>query len=236
MMLVDPSVRILARLHVLGSLFLGLVVWVPCQAQTAEVARVVDAAGRWATNGDLATVTTVGQPGPAGCSTNPAHINWSGFLNAFLMFPALDNDHDGIVDENDPDDDNDGLPDALELGGSAFDPTTVTDPLRADSDGDGMSDSQEAAVGTNPGDTNSLLRITGFRQHGAGVIVTWRSREGRTYDLLEAETVAGLVSNAVTVTNVTAVNGTGIWHEAESAGTDAADRSNAVYRVRVISP
>lgn len=51
-----------------------------------------------------------------------------------------DNDGDGILDYADPDDDNDGLTDAAEA-------IAGTNPLRADSDGDGKSDTYE--VGGN---------------------------------------------------------------------------------------
>jgi hypothetical protein len=217
-------------------LLLGLALATLCRAQTVEVARVVDATGRWSTNGAYVTVAAVGQPGPAGWSTNLAHINWSGFLNGFLMFPALDVDRDGIVDENDPDDDNDGLADAVEIGGQSFDPPTFTDSLLADTDGDGMTDGGEAAAGSNPLDANSLLTITRFGRSANGVVVTWQSREGRAYDLLTAGSVASIASNAVVVTNATAAGGTGVWHAAETSGTDTTGRTNAVYRVRISVP
>jgi hypothetical protein len=207
-----------------------------CHAQTVEVARVTDATGNWASNGAFTTVTAIGQPGPAGCVTNPACINWSGFLNSFLMFPALDHDHDGLPDENDPDDDNDGLADTLELSGSAFNPLTTTDPFRADSDQDGMSDAQESAAGTNPLDTNSLLRITRILRSGTGVLVTWQSREGYTYDLMGAAAVWDVATNAVAVTNATASMGTGVWRETVTSALDSGGGTNRFYRIRLTVP
>ena len=72
----------------------------------------------------------------------------------------MDTDGDGLIDALDPDSDGDGLNDGLELGltlrfvmpdtdlsAQAFiedaDPTTTTNPKRADSDGDGRSDGEE---------------------------------------------------------------------------------------------
>ncbi len=55
----------------------------------------------------------------------------------------FDNDGDGIPDTNDPDDDNDGLTDEEEA-------TLGTDPLNPDTDGDGILDGQETVDDTNP--------------------------------------------------------------------------------------
>ncbi len=67
--------------------------------------------------------------------------------DAFPLDPAewLDSDHDGIGDNADLDDDNDGLSDVDEIN------LHHTDPKRADSDGDGLSDPDELMVyHTNP--------------------------------------------------------------------------------------
>ena len=53
------------------------------------------------------------------------------------------------------DSDGDGLGDAMELAGTAFDPATPTDPRRRDSDGDGFGDGEEALAHTDPWNSQS---------------------------------------------------------------------------------
>jgi hypothetical protein len=82
----------------------------------------------------------------------------------------LDTDHDGIGNNADPDDDNDGIPDTWEIkyGLNPLDARDTTkdedgdglpnadeyrlgtDPLKPDTDGDGMTDKQEVDTGRNP--------------------------------------------------------------------------------------
>ncbi len=78
---------------------------------------------------------------------------------------GLDNDLDGSVDEGfadtdadrqadcvDPDDDNDGLPDADEA-------THGTDPLDRDTDDDGWLDGDEVVAGSEPSDASSIPEV-----------------------------------------------------------------------------
>jgi len=71
-----------------------------------------------------------------------------GTLNTADAFPydpteTLDSDNDGIGNNADPDDDNDGLTDVQEAG-------LGTNPLKKDTDADGMSDYAETQAGLDP--------------------------------------------------------------------------------------
>ena len=72
-------------------------------------------------------------------------LSWSqyGRLNLYGVLNIVDTDLDGLPNNVDDDDDNDGLTDSEEsvLG---------TDPLLADTDADGLSDSEEIVWGTDP--------------------------------------------------------------------------------------
>ena len=72
-------------------------------------------------------------------------LSWSqyGRLNLYGALSIVDTDLDGQPDVNDADDDNDGLLDSEES-------VLGTDPLLADTDDDGLSDLEEGTWGTNP--------------------------------------------------------------------------------------
>ena len=102
------------------------------RAQLTNEAGVVDGTGGWMATGQFLCVSSACQPGPVGVSFGPGFRNSSGFLSSFLLDPYLDNDADGIADEDDPDDDNDALFDASELSGLGFVPRTPTESMEAD--------------------------------------------------------------------------------------------------------
>jgi len=77
------------------------------------------------------------------------------------------------------DSDGDGMDDAFET--KHFGGPTNGIPER-DSDGDGLSNEQERWAGTDPGDSNSVLELTGIDlQTKAGVRLQWPSVLGRVY-------------------------------------------------------
>ena len=143
----------------------------------------VDGAGQWQSGGTFSNISAVGQSGGVSVSANGAMRNLAGFLNTFILKPALDTDRDGLADELDPDNDNDGLEDAVELAGSAFFPATTTDLNLADTDHDGATDAQEAAAGTDPLDASAYLRILSVRRVSTGVEVGWIGRSFYRYSM-----------------------------------------------------
>ena len=104
---------------------------------------------------------SVGQPtaGPSGSSLDLTTA-WSGFWPIVLGdAPTLDFDGDGIQAFLDPDDDNDGLEDAVETNTGLFlsASDTGTDPLDDDSDDDGILDGDEVLTGSDPNDSNDPI-------------------------------------------------------------------------------
>jgi hypothetical protein len=74
----------------------------------------------------------------------------------FNVTVQADHDHDGIADINDPDDDNDGMPDTRETA-NGFNP--LVDDSAGDPDGDGWTNLQEYIAGTSPGSSASFLKL-----------------------------------------------------------------------------
>lgn len=63
---------------------------------------------------------------------------------------------DSAGDVCDPDDDNDGIPDAVEVAGPPCgSASAATDPLKLDTDSDGFTDGAECALGTDPASAGS---------------------------------------------------------------------------------
>lgn len=76
---------------------------------------------------------------------------------------SADTDGDGYLDRDDPDDDNDGIPDVWEM---AYGGNRLGLAPAADSDGDGLSNLQEYVAGTHP------LKADGLRIGSCGI---WRA-------------------------------------------------------------
>jgi len=83
----------------------------------------------------------------------------------------------------------------------------VSSPTAFDSDGDGMSDGKEGVAGTNPMNSNDLLRLTKIEHVGTGARkITWSSVSGKEYDVYDTTDIASGFTN-VTASGLTAGGG-----------------------------
>jgi Bacterial TSP3 repeat len=71
----------------------------------------------------------------------------SGYSNEVSCYPSTDTDGDGSIDSQDPDDEDDGMPDAWEL---RYGLNPLINDAAGDSDGDGISNLAEYAAGSDP--------------------------------------------------------------------------------------
>ena len=132
-----------------------------------------------------------------------------------LLSPSCDTDADGICNEIDPDNDNDGLSDLAECNGSAFSPMTPTDLNVSDTDGDGVTDYDETIHGTNPQDAESALKISAIHMTEQGPAISWsgRGNNEREYTILSQDNLTD--SSKKEFVNIRiAEEGEGEWHEA----------------------
>ncbi len=203
-------------------------------AGVTEESRTLAGGGGWGSNQLVRTFSVVGSLAPGGAARNSSFVSQAGFAPSMVLHPAVDTDADGVIDENDPDDDGDGIGDANELSGDGFDPATPTDPLRADSDGDGATDGDESVAGTNPHDPDARLQITDARPQGTDVVLTWQSRGGYHYELLGATSMNALAISPSLLDSHTAGGGAAPWYEVLSSVTNTPGAPALFYRVNVV--
>ena len=115
----------------------------------------------------------------------------------------LDTDGDGTGNNSDSDDDNDGIADVDEIE------LYETDPLHPDTDGDGFSDGEEIAAGSNP------LNSTSLPVEPDSVTVYEDAEDGTTdgWDISRADPPGAQITNLyddVRQTRVIQLTGTGI--------------------------
>lgn len=156
-----------------------------------ENARVINAGGGVSGNASYISFGAIGQGCPAGFIQNADHLAGSGFYASFAMFTNLDNNSNGICDEFDPDDDSDGIPDAVELAGTMFDPICPTDMMNADSNGDGINDYWEAMNGMDPV-TPCEVKISRLELRDGHVVLHWDAHGNSTYKVLCGKSLSDL--------------------------------------------
>lgn len=121
------------------------------------------------------------------------------------LLTSEDADGDGLASTNEAvlgtspskaDTDDDGLSDSEELT------TYLTNPLNPDSDGDGASDKDEIDAGTNPNNPASLLMITSAGHTNGPVNLQWQSATGRIYRVVRSSDIGfgnyDVVGNSIT--------------------------------------
>lgn len=211
-------------------------------ADFRNLASVQDGCGGMSTNtvvlaGTAYTnVSAAGQPGGVCTSTNGGWINYAGFLQAVdIKRPGLDSDGDGVIDELSLDNDSDSLTDVAEIGGTAFNPWTITDVNRADSDGDGMRDGQEADAGSNPTNRNSMLAIVSIATVSSNNLITWHARADgvKKYVVMASDRPSYANPTRALATNTYSA-GAAPWYEADVSYTDCGATSNRYYFIRAI--
>ena len=172
----------------------------------AGIARVTNATTR------LHTAAGQGQPLDAVRAASGTTV-LPGFLAGALLASGLDHDADGIPDETDLDNDNDGLADLEELYGTAFASGTTTDVNCADCDGDGVNDGAEAGMHSNPWDAGSRLLLTAARCNTNQVTLCWRAQGGQRYSVLAGTNLLAAGPTNVVSGPVTASGGAAPWFD-----------------------
>jgi hypothetical protein len=203
-------------------------------AQFTNRSSVLDGSGAVSAAGLFTNLSAAGQPGGIALSTGGGYVNQAGFLNAFLLKPALDSDHDGLADELDQDNDNDGLADAVEIAGSGFAPATPTAVNLSDTDGDGQPDGWEAAAGTDPTDPHALLKLVAIRSTAGGRDVSWLARGNNQKTYVVHATADARQPYATVLFSNTVAGGSGPWYAVTTTVTHASATNAHFYAVEVL--
>jgi hypothetical protein len=116
----------------------------------------------------------------------PSDFDGDGIDDARDLFPAdpdeaFDNDNDGIGNNADTDDDNDGMTDIYE---NAQQLNSLLDDAQDDPDSDGFTNLEEFAAGTGAQDGASSFHIESVgRPAPDKITLTWQARPGRRYEV-----------------------------------------------------
>ena len=159
-------------------------------AQLSQPQSAMTMSGSRQASGNLVSISAAGQQvNGVGRDSSGLLQNYTGFLASIVLSPSLDSDQDGVPDENEADNDDDGIEDGAEILGSSFAPSVPTDPNNPDTDGDYMSDGDEIVVGTSPTNTASVLAVAGITYGESGIQVDWTGGSSVTQFLMRCETL-----------------------------------------------
>jgi hypothetical protein len=98
-----------------------------------------------------------------------------------------------------------------------------------DADGDGETNAEEAAAGTNPFEPTILIKITNLARDGDGVHVTFPTEQGKRYQLQAAAALTGAPNDWVDVGSPLAPNGGNL-----TATDPNPSATEDYYRVKVL--
>jgi uncharacterized repeat protein (TIGR01451 family) len=147
-------------------------------------------------------------------------------VSASLPDPVTANNSVAFTNYLSADNDRDGMADTWELA-NGFDPSDPSDAL-LDADGDGQSNRNEYLAGTNPHDSTSALRITGFRSNGNSLSLTFSSVIGKSY-VVERATALGSATWIAVGAPVTGTGGDTLVPISPPGGF-----GSGFYRVRLV--
>lgn len=179
-------------------------------------------------------MSSLGQTAFSPCRGDDA-VLYGGFLGAAYLAPHDLSTH-GLPQEMDPDDDGDGLPDWDEVTGTAFLGFAVTDPDRADTDGDGMDDYKEALLLFDPNDPLHALCFVAVTNTPSGLNLVWTTRGGgTTNDVWWSSSLgAGAFSNLYD--SIVVFGGLPPWHKRTVViPLPVSSTSNRFFRISITS-